>query len=89
LGVNGLRKLTVTNTHFRKCAITSAQFSKLIFASIWPALSTKHRYSSAEEYMDGAQKKFSLLETGIMDTPSTRLLLINVSYPQLTLESDC
>lgn len=48
--------------------------------SLWPALSTKHGYKSAEEYMESAQKKFSLLETGIMDTPSTRLLLINVSY---------
>lgn len=31
-----------------------------------------------EAYKKGAQKKFSLLETGIIQKPSTRLLLINV-----------
>ena len=53
---------------------------ELIISSLWPAIATKHGYKSAEEYMDGAQKKFSLLDTGIMDTPSTRLLMINVRY---------
>jgi len=33
------------------------------------------------------QKKFSLLETGIIQKPSTRLLLINVSCPLLDLKS--
>ena len=44
-----------------------------------PAMAMKHGYSSADEYKEGAQKKFSLLETGIIQKPSTRLLLINVS----------
>lgn len=44
-----------------------------------PAMALKHGYSSVEEYKKGAQKKFSLLETGIIQKPSTRLLLINVS----------
>jgi hypothetical protein len=42
-------------------------------------MAMKHGYATAEEFIDGAQKKFSLLETGIMEKPSTRLLLINVS----------
>ncbi|OHW90422.1 pigment biosynthesis protein ayg1 [Colletotrichum incanum] len=42
-----------------------------------PAMAMKHGYKSVEEYKAGVQKKFSLLETGIIDKPSTRLLLIN------------
>ena len=41
-------------------------------------MAMKHGYNSVEEYKEGAQKKFSLLETGIIQKPSTRLLLINV-----------
>lgn len=42
-------------------------------------MAMKHGYTSVEEYKAGVQKKFSLLETGIIQKPSTRLLLINVS----------
>jgi len=41
-------------------------------------MAMKHGYTSVEEYKTGVQKKFSLLETGIIQKPSTRLLLINV-----------
>ena len=41
-------------------------------------MAMKHGYDSVEEYKEGVQKKFSLLETGIIQKPSTRLLLINV-----------
>ncbi len=41
-------------------------------------MATKHGYETVEEYKAGVQKKFSLLETGIIQKPSTRLLLINV-----------
>ena len=40
-------------------------------------MAAKHGYKSTEEYKEGVQKKFSLLETGIIEKPSTRLLLIN------------
>ncbi|KAJ0316691.1 hypothetical protein COL5a_011466 [Colletotrichum fioriniae] len=40
-------------------------------------MAMKHGYKSVEEYKAGVQKKFSLLETGIIEKPSTRLLLIN------------
>ncbi|KAK4117661.1 alpha/beta-hydrolase [Canariomyces notabilis] len=42
-----------------------------------PAMAMKHGFASVEEYKAGVQKKFSLLETGIIHKPSTRLLLIN------------
>jgi hypothetical protein len=42
-------------------------------------MAMKHGFQSVEEYKADAQKKFSLLETGIIKKPSTRLLLVNVS----------
>ncbi|KAK0717232.1 Alpha/Beta hydrolase protein [Lasiosphaeria miniovina] len=42
-----------------------------------PAMAMKHGYASADEYKAGVQKKFSLLETGIVHQPSTRLMLVN------------
>lgn len=48
-----------------------------------PAMAMKHGFESAEAYKEGVQKKFSLLETGIIEKPSTRLLLVNVSTERL------
>ncbi|PQE29039.1 pigment biosynthesis Ayg1 protein [Rutstroemia sp. NJR-2017a BBW] len=42
-----------------------------------PAMALKHGYDSVDEFRNNAQKRFSLLETGIIQKPSTRLLLIN------------
>ncbi|CAK7203812.1 hypothetical protein SEUCBS139899_006560 [Sporothrix eucalyptigena] len=42
-----------------------------------PALALKYGYATAAEYIKGALAKFSLLTNGILDQPSTRLLLIN------------
>ena len=42
-------------------------------------LALKHGYGDVEDYLANAQKKFSLLENGILEKPSTRLLLVNVS----------
>ncbi|KAA8574669.1 hypothetical protein EYC84_003919 [Monilinia fructicola] len=42
-----------------------------------PAMALKHGYASIEDFRSNVQRKFSLLETGIIDKPSTRLLLIN------------
>lgn len=44
-------------------------------------MALKHGYRTVGDYRDNVQKKFSLLEAGILDQPSTRLLLINVSFP--------
>ncbi|KAB5547031.1 pigment biosynthesis protein Ayg1 [Coniochaeta sp. 2T2.1] len=40
-------------------------------------LALKHGYSDVEDYLANAQKKFSLLENGILEKSSTRLLLVN------------
>lgn len=42
-----------------------------------PALALKYGFATAREYVAGALAKFSLLTNGILDQPSTRLLLIN------------
>ncbi|KAJ4298424.1 hypothetical protein N0V88_003454 [Collariella sp. IMI 366227] len=44
------------------------------FTSAW---AMKHGFDSVQEFKAKVQKKFSLLETGIIQKPSTRLLLIN------------
>ena len=46
---------------------------------IWPAMAAKHGFASKREFVEGAQKKFSLLENGILELQSTRLLPVNVS----------
>ncbi|KAG7122341.1 Heptaketide hydrolyase ayg1 like protein [Verticillium longisporum] len=42
-----------------------------------PAMAMKHGYETVAEYKTGVQKKFSLLDAGVIQQPSTRLLLIN------------
>ncbi|KAK7424112.1 hypothetical protein QQX98_000722 [Neonectria punicea] len=42
-----------------------------------PAFAMKHGFESVREYKEGVQKKFSLLELGVIQKPSTRLLLLN------------
>jgi hypothetical protein len=44
-----------------------------------PALAMKHGFENVDEYLQLAMKRFSLLENGILEKPSTRLLLVNVS----------
>ncbi|KAI1372440.1 alpha/beta-hydrolase [Hypoxylon crocopeplum] len=49
-----------------------------------PALAAKHGYGdNVAAYLEGAQGKFSLLETGILELPSTRLLLVNGTHDGL------
>ncbi|KAH6855316.1 Alpha/Beta hydrolase protein [Chaetomium sp. MPI-CAGE-AT-0009] len=42
-----------------------------------PAMAMKHGFRSVDEYKANVQKRFSLLEAGIIQKPSTRLLLVN------------
>ena len=42
------------------------------------AMSMKFGFESEEEFKEKAKEKFSLVETGIVDQESSRLLLINV-----------
>ena len=55
--------------------------------SILHPLSIKYGYNSVQAFVDGSQAKFSLLTTGILDGPSTRLLLINVSVYRFGISS--
>ncbi|KAI0425850.1 Alpha/Beta hydrolase protein [Xylaria sp. FL1042] len=42
-----------------------------------PALARKHGCDTVEEYLRVAKERFSLLETGVLERPSSRLLLVN------------
>lgn len=59
-----------------KTSDASGAFLTLLRLS--PAMALKHGYTNVDDYKNGVQKKFSLLESGLLDKPSTRLLLINV-----------
>lgn len=48
-----------------------------------PALREKYGYETEEQFLDNAQKEFSLLELGIVNKPSCRLLLINGTHDGL------
>ena len=48
-----------------------------------PALTEKFGYQSEEEFLDNAQKDFSLVETGIVEKQSCRLLLVNGTHDGL------
>lgn len=48
-----------------------------------PALTEKFGYKDEEEFLDNAQKDFSLVETKVVDMPATRLLLINGTHDGL------
>jgi hypothetical protein len=43
-----------------------------------PHMARKHGYDSVNEYVKHAKHKFSLLEGGILEMPSARLLILNV-----------
>ena len=51
-----------------------------------PAVAQKFGYGSVQELKEKAQSTFSLVETGIVQQPSTRLLLINVRPYSLSRE---
>ncbi|KAK0896142.1 hypothetical protein LTS16_024139 [Friedmanniomyces endolithicus] len=48
-----------------------------------PALTEKFGYKSEEEFMENAQKDFSLVELKIVDMPATRVLLVNGTHDGL------
>ncbi|KAF2478525.1 Alpha/Beta hydrolase protein [Neohortaea acidophila] len=48
-----------------------------------PALTAKFGYKSESEFLDNAQKDFSLVELGIVNQPSCRLLLVNGTHDGL------
>ncbi|KAK0261104.1 hypothetical protein B0A54_11718 [Friedmanniomyces endolithicus] len=48
-----------------------------------PALTEKFGYKSEEEFLENAQKDFSLVELKIVDLPATRVLLVNGTHDGL------
>jgi pimeloyl-ACP methyl ester carboxylesterase len=48
-----------------------------------PALTEKFGYKSEDEFLENAQKDFSLVELGVVNQPSCRLLLINGTHDGL------
>lgn len=43
-------------------------------------MAEKYGYDNVEDFVQNAQKKFSLIETGIVQQDNCRLLLLNVSF---------
>jgi dipeptidyl aminopeptidase/acylaminoacyl peptidase len=48
-----------------------------------PALREKFGYATEDEFLDNAQKDFSLVELGVVNQPSCRLLLVNGTHDGL------
>jgi dienelactone hydrolase len=48
-----------------------------------PALREKFGYATEDEFLDNAQKEFSLVELGVVEKPSCRLLLVNGTHDGL------
>jgi dipeptidyl aminopeptidase/acylaminoacyl peptidase len=51
--------------------------------TLMPAITEKFGYESEEELYENAQREFSLVETGIVNMPSCRLLLVNGTHDGL------
>lgn len=43
-------------------------------------MAEKYGYDNVEDFIQNAQKKFSLIETGIVQQDNCRLLLLNVCF---------
>jgi hypothetical protein len=56
--------------------------------SLSKVLAQKFGYSDIEAMKMDSRKRFSLVENGIVDQASTRLLLINVSRPFFALATE-
>jgi hypothetical protein len=49
-------------------------------------MAEKYGYDNEQEFVKDAQKKFSLVETGVLDQDNCRLLLLNVRIPLQRVE---
>lgn len=56
--------------------------------SLTSAMAEKYGYDSEEEFIKNAQKKFSLVETGVLDQDNCRLLMLNVCIPVSVLSRE-
>ena len=69
LSCRSLLRMTMRNLQRTDCQTNMNRLT--------PAMAMKHGFKTVSEYKEGVQKKFSLLETGIIHQPSCRLLLVN------------
>ncbi|KAK4986514.1 hypothetical protein LTR66_002096 [Elasticomyces elasticus] len=99
LSMGGYYAIRAAHTHAKRLAGSVAQGAghHLFFEREWleqadnheypfaalPAMSMKFGYKDPEEFMNNAQKDFSLVTNGIVDMDSTRLLLINGTHDGL------
>lgn len=51
-------------------------------------MAEKYGYDNEEEFVKNAQKKFSLVETGVLDQDNCRLLMLNVCIPVSVLSRE-
>jgi hypothetical protein len=56
----------------------------LMFVSLSHVLALKFGYEDVTAMKKDAKRRFSLLENGILNAPSARALLINVSHDSLS-----
>lgn len=56
--------------------------------SLTSAMAEKYGYDNEEEFVKNAQKKFSLVETGVLDQDNCRLLMLNVCIPVSVLSRE-
>jgi hypothetical protein len=68
-------------------SIRLSEFGGFLYASqrtnhdrLTTAMAEKYGYDDVEDFVQNAQKKFSLIETGIVDQENCRLLLLNVRF---------
>lgn len=59
---------------------------ELTRVSLAECLMEKWGYENIEAMKSDAMQRFSLLENGVLDQPSTRLLLVNVGYTNQYLQ---
>ncbi|KAL1297326.1 hypothetical protein AAFC00_004874 [Neodothiora populina] len=99
LSAGGHNAVRIAHTHHTRLAGSIAQGAGThhFFSREWlekaqnheypwnalPALTAKYGYSSPDEFMDKAQATWSLVETGVVEMKSCRLLLINGTHDGL------
>ena len=60
--------------------LVASILQRLIMNSLAECMAYKFGYKDVDDMKHDAKKRFSLLDNGILDMPSTRLLLANVRY---------
>ncbi|KPM44163.1 hypothetical protein AK830_g2347 [Neonectria ditissima] len=73
LSTGGYYGIRIAHTHKNQLLADGHEYP----FQLSPAFAMKHGFESVKEYKEGVQKRFWLLELGVIQQPSTRLLLLN------------